>query len=451
MNSVFIFRQDLRINDNIWLYEACNNSICVLPIFIFDTKISDSFWWFDDARFNFLSDAVHNLKLNLQNIWSDLIIFRWDPIDIIINLVKIYKINKVFANNVYDRYWLQRDWQIKTKLMEIGVDFEKYDDYLIWDLKSIKPYKVFSPYFRTLIKNIPTQFHIKSIEKIKTNIEIIQKIKSDKKFDIVSDDDCLFLNKWHKYRKIDWYKSFFEKYDIPWYEDKKNFPHQDETTKLSPYIRFGIISVREVWNHILFDLEKNIYPNLAFEIARRNFWHQIVFYDPSYFELEFLSHRRNLKRENDEELFNRFVEWKTWYPIVDAGIIQLKKENRMHGRIRMVVASFLTKDLLIDRRWGEQFFKKYLLDYDDAVNVGNRQWSASVGADPKPIRIFSPIRQSQRFDPLAKYILKYIPELKNQPIPAIHDPISYNLDYHKPIVNHKIQIQKVKNIYNKIQ
>ena len=219
---------------------------------------------------------------------------------------------------------------------------------------------------------------------------------------------------------------------------------RDGSSRMSPYLRFGIISVRQLYNHI----KKLSAQNYLFELGRREFWQHIAGRFPEARFLEFQEKRRDLKRENDEVLFQKFCAAQTGYPLIDAAILQLKKENWMHNRARMFVASFLCKDLLIDRRRGEEFFKKYLLDYDENINIGNWQRSASVGADPKPIRIFSPIRQAERFDPEAKYIQTYLPELEFIPIPSLHDPITYPIPaYPKPIVNHKERVPRAKEMY----
>lgn len=174
-----------------------------------------------------------------------------------------------------------------------------------------------------------------------------------------------------------------------------------------------------------------------------------MFHFPETRLVEFLEKRRKLAWDNNEKYFKARQDGKTGYPIVDAGMRQLKEENWMHNRVRMIVASFLTKDLLIDRRRGEKHFANYLLDYDENVNIGNRQRTASVGADPKPLRIFSPIRQSERFDPDCIYIKKRLPELKDFSPKEIHNPLEHDLKYAKPIVDHYERSKKAKEIYAK--
>lgn len=440
-NSIFRFRQDLRTYDNIWLYELYRQKNKVLPIFILDENIIDWFWWLSDKRFRFLRDAIKNLEKDLNNIWLNLLIIKWKPEKIIPKLINNLKIDSIYLNKSYDTYWMQRDFEIKNFCKKNNILFNDFVDNLLQDLIEIKPYKIFSPYFKKWISNLPYNFKLKEIDKL-TSIEK-EKIKILKKdFNIVYNVDDII--KWeNKYWPIDQRKKIVNTFDFEQYENTKNFPWIDWTSRLSPYIRFWIISIRELYNIA----RKNNAQNYLFELWRREFRHQISIYFPYTREKEFIEHRQNLERENNQKLFQKFCEAKTWYPIVDAAIKQLKETNRMHNRLRMIVASFLTKDLLIDRRRWEEFFKKYLLDYDEIINIWNWQRSASVWADPKPIRIFNPIRQSERFDSDAKFIKKRIPELKNYLPKLIHNPLENNLNYHKPIINHQEQVRRTKQIY----
>ena len=196
--------------------------------------------------------------------------------------------------------------------------------------------------------------------------------------------------------------------DFSRYDEERNLPGVDGSTRLSPYIRFGVFSIREIYAKVWEN------PTLLSEIIWREFWYHIPHYFPETYHLEFQEKRRNItwKIDTESDLWKRFENAETGYPLVDAAIKQLYETNWMHNRLRMVVASFLTKNLGYDWRIGEKWFKKYLIDYDEAVNIGNWQWSASVGADPKPVRIFNPLLQSERFDSEAKFIKKYIKELE---------------------------------------
>ena len=216
----------------------------------------------------------------------------------------------------------------------------------------------------------------------------------------------------------------------------------DGTSRLSPYLRFGVFSVRQIYN-----TAKNVSETFLSEMAWREFWWHILYYFPNTKNEEFQEKRRHIQWSQDQGMFGKWCRGETGYPIVDAAMRQLNETNWMHGRARMVVASFLTKDMHIDWRLGEQYFAEKLLDYDEAVNLGNWQWSASVGADPKPLRVFSPMLQSEKFDPEVKFIKKYIPELEFENIKAIHNPLEIPLSYCRAIVDHRIETHKARELY----
>jgi deoxyribodipyrimidine photo-lyase len=439
--SIFRFRQDLRIYDNIWLYELSKENNKMLAIFILDENIINWFWWLSDPRFSFLKDALKNLNKDLKKIWLNLTIIKWKPEIIIPQTIKELDIDSIYLNKSYDTYWMQRDFEIKTFCKKNNIWFHDFIDSLLQDLLNIKPYKIFSPYFKTWVSNLPQKFELKKIKKLDTlEIKEIEILKNN--MNIIENIDNII--KWKNlHRPINKRKIIIKKFNFESYEDTKNFPSIEWTSRLSPYIRFWIISIRHLYNIA----KINNANNYIFELWRREFWHQISIYFPYTREKEFIKHRQDLKRENNEKLFEKFCAAKTGYPIIDASIKQLKETNRMHNRLRMVVASFLTKDLLIDRRRGEEFFKKYLLDYEQIINIWNWQRSASVWADPKPIRIFSPIRQAERFDSETKFIKKRIPELEQYSPKQIHDPLNNKLNYYQPIVNHKEQVIKAKEMY----
>jgi Deoxyribodipyrimidine photolyase len=236
-----------------------------------------------------------------------------------------------------------------------------------------------------------------------------------------------------------------EEFDFRAYNELRNRLDLDGTSKLSPYIRFGVISLKKIYGKAVEQAGLNC--QYVKELAWREFWYHIKHYFPELKNLEFQEKRRGIPWSDDQVIFRAFVEGRTGYPIVDAAIRQLHVEGYMHNRARMIVASFLTKDLFIDWRLGEDFFKEHLIDYDEVVNVGNWQWVASVGADPKPFRMFNPILQSKKFDPEAKYIKKYLPELKELPPHMIHDPLRYKLPYHRPIVNHFERVRRVREYF----
>ncbi|MCX8170597.1 MAG: hypothetical protein N3E47_01300 [Candidatus Bathyarchaeota archaeon] len=239
-----------------------------------------------------------------------------------------------------------------------------------------------------------------------------------------------------------WHTHRLQFFDFRKYAVTRDYPYLDGTSKLSPYISLGILSIRDLFNYAVEFSEEFVR-----QLAWREFYYYLKNKYPWMRNMEIKSRMRNIRWENDEYLINAFKEGKTGYPIVDAGIRQLKSERWMHNRVRLIVANFLVKDLHVDWRIGEDFFKKNLIDYDETLNVGNWQWSASVGVDPLPLRVFNPMRQAEKYDPLCEYIKKYIPELRDLDHKELHDPLKYRLKgYYEPIVNHYERIKKFKEM-----
>lgn len=424
-NVIFWFRQDLRTFDNKWLIQAVKTSENLLPIFILDKNIIDSFLWLEDKKFLFLKESLLNLDIELKKLWSKLTIYHDYPEKIIPEISKKYCIEAIFTNKSYSRYWKKRDDKIDLFCMKNNLEFFRENDYLLNEPEEIEQRKVFTPYYKLWQKKL--------LEK-EIILEKPWKINQiENNFNIKSFLDYLIPWEKHPYFDLDFLNSRIEKFSFENYEKFRNDLDLDWTSRLSVYLRFWLISVRQ-----LYKIVENRSKTYISELAWREFWQHINYYFPYTKDYEFQLKRRNINWKNDERLFEKWCMWETWYPVVDAAMKQLVETNWMHWRARMIVASFLTKDLLIDWRWWEAFFKKHLLDYDENVNFWNWQWSASVWADPKPLRIFSPLLQSEKFDKNAKFIKKYLPELNNQNIKFIHNPIDNNLNYYKIIVDHKV-------------
>lgn len=431
--SIFWFRQDLRTFDNRWLIECIEKSDSVLPIFILDKNIVWDFWWLQDKKFWFLREALENLSKEIFKLsWLPLYIFYDYPENIIPFLVEKYNINSLYINKSYSNYGSKkRDIKIENILKQKNISFHLIADFLMIEPEDIPQRKVFTPFFK-LWKQFPKDTLLLSPESF-SGIKIEEVFQAK---------DFITTQK-HPYFTLDFWKQRLKNHIKEDYEKFRNYLDIDGTSKISPYLRFGIFSVRQIFNLA----EKN--ETFLSEIAWREFWQHINYYFPECKSLEFQENKRHISWEKNEFLFQRFCEWKTGYPIVDASIKQLLQTNRMHGRSRMIVASFLTKDLHIDWREWEKFFKKHLLDYDENMNFWNWQWSASVWADPKPLRIFNPILQSQKFDPEAKFIKKYLPELHQEDLKAIHNPLEYELNYLKPIVDHRIEQKITREMYKR--
>ncbi len=424
--AIFWFRQDLRVYDNRWLIKAIKEIWEVLPIFIIDKNITDDFLWLEDKKFWFIREALEELDKDIKKLsWESIKVFYDKPEDIIPKLMDKYDIDFLYANKSYWTYWKKRDEKILWLLNEKWKDFLLHDDFLLVEPENVEQRKVFTPFYKLWQKviGVPEEIEAKKFR----NIKIEENNKTS---------DFIKIEK-HPYFTMDFWKIRFEEHIKKSYSEYRNDLDKDATSKLSPYIRFGIFSIRQLYNKA-----KYINSDFVSELAWREFWQHIDYYFPFTKKVEFQEKRRNIKWKHDEVLFEKWCNWETGYPVVDAAMKQLKETNWMHGRARMVVASFLTKDLLIDwRRW-EKHFKKYLLDYDENVNFWNWQWSASVWADPKPLRIFNPCLQSEKFDPKAIFIEKYLPELKWKDLKSIHNPIDNKLDYKAIIVDHK-EAQKI--------
>lgn len=435
--SIFIFRQDLRLEDNKGLIKAINESKEILPIFIFDENILANFPP-QSAVVWFIVDALQKLDSDLQKRWSYLSVYYWDTKKIIPTLIKKYNIDGVYRNESYWYGAIDRDVWVKDRCRKHAIACYDSHDFLIVPIDAIPARKVFTPFYKLRQKYIQEKPHILEIDIIPNKIQspkidISNLSQIEKKLDFIPNTQ----------RPIWFWDKRKDNFSFSTYNETRNIPSIDGSSKLSPYIRFWLLSIRELYIKAKND-EAQVYIS---ELAWREFRQHIFYNFPLSRTLEFQEKKRNIKRNNNKKHFEAWQNGMTWYPLVDAGMRQLKAENRIHNRVRMVVASFLTKDLLIDRRWWESHFAKFLIDYDTNVNIGNRQRSASVWADPKPLRIFSPMLQSKRFDPDCKYIKKWLPELEKHSPKEIHDPLNYDLWYSKPIVDHYEQSKKAKEVY----
>lgn len=422
--TLFIFRQDLRTHDNTGLIEAIQNSKEIFPIFIHDTRAIEDFGR-DDPRFGLIREALEEIDTDLQKVGGRLTVYQWKPEEIIQEIIQKYHINAVYINRSYSPRGKARDDTILGICDASGVDFHSFQDFLIVEPHECEQRKVFTPYSMLWKK-----FLIANPERLNMREFHGNSTKWFTPPDRREIEEVISVPH-HPLWTLAFGRSRLER-DFAHYDDLRNLPAVDGSTRLSPYIRFGIFSIREIYIKI----QDN--PTLLSEIIWREFWYQIAYYFPFTYQIEFQERRRTIEWDRDESsyLWERFQAGKTGYPLVDAAIRQLIETNWMHNRLRMVVASFLTKNLGIDWRLGEKYFKKYLIDYDEAVNYGNWQWSASVWADPKPVRIFNPLLQSERFDTECRFIKKYISELEWVDPKKIHS-LELQGVYYTPIVDQK--------------
>ena len=439
---IFWFRQDMRVQDNTGLFEAIHNCAEVLPIFILDEHITPWFGGLTDNKFWFIREALEQVSAELKSIWGDkVIVLKWKPEEIIPDLVKKYEIQCLYTNTSYGTYGKARDRKVFEKVSELGCAIESHKDFLIAEPHEVEQRKVFTPYFKLWKKHQfdTSELTIDEFEQLETTEQTEAK-------------DFIDIEQ-HPYFRMSFWKKRFEGLPFERYDETRNNLDQDWTSRLSPYLRFGVYSVRQIYNKVVANYDsyelnqKKAIDTYVSELVWREFWWQIFYNFPNTKHEEFQEKRRHIEWSQDIEMFEKWCKWETGYPVVDAAMKQLNETNWMHGRARMIVASFLTKDMHIDWRLGEKYFKEKLLDYDEAVNLWNWQWSASVGADPKPLRIFNPILQSQKFDKAWKYIEKYIPELSGQPIKAVHNPLEQVLNYIPTIVDHRIETRRARELY----
>ena len=424
---LFWHRRDLRIHDNAGLYKALKRGDKVKPIFIFDKEILDDLPK-DDQRVLFIHQEITKLKKAYQDLGSDLTIYYGDPIEVFKRIIEkeIPQTTHVFTNRDYEPYALNRDKAIFEYLKSRKIEFIGAKDHVIFEKEEItkddgKPYKVFTPYMRRWKEKV-NDFYLKSYptKKYTNNLSSFNKTSA-----MITLADMGFSNE----QKMDFPSVNIDEKIIKDYEKTRDIPALKGTTRMSLHLRFGTVSIREL-ARIGGKNEK--YLN---ELIWRDFYQMIIYYFPEIVNKALKPKYDDIPWENDEKKFKKWSEGKTGYPIVDAGMRELNKTGFMHNRVRMIVASFLTKHLLIDWRWGEAYFAKKLLDFELASNAGGWQWAASSGVDAQPyFRVFNPYTQQEKFDKDEKYIKKWIPEYKTS-------------DYPEPIVEHKFARERAINTF----
>jgi deoxyribodipyrimidine photo-lyase len=474
MHSLIIFwhRRDLRIKDNLGLDSAAQQTKQVVGLFCFDPHILNR----DDlapARVTYLIGCLQELAQSYQQLGSQLLIVKDSPSLIIPRLAEALNASAVYWNLDVEPYAQQRDQQIETALKQKGIKVKTAWDQLLHPPGSIltqgnKPYTIYSPFWRNWEQQdklkpvkLPSQLGGLNPEQqqIATKLGIIPlPTAHDLGF---SWETELLLQPGEKAAQIR--LDYFCQSLLRDYEVNRNFPALDGTSHLSAALKFGAISIRTIWQATIAELEnsqsdeerENII-SWQKELAWREFYQHCLYFFPQLATGAYRRQFQNFPWQNNETLFQAWCEGKTGYPIVDAAMRQLNETGWMHNRCRMIVASFLTKDLIIDWRWGEKYFMQKLYDGDLAANNGGWQWSASSGMDPKPLRIFNPASQAQKFDPEAEYIRTWLPEISSLDTESLVtgkiaplEAQSYN--YPLPIVEHQQQQQQFKNLYQMLK
>ncbi len=423
--TVFWFRRDLRISDNKGLYEALKGSNRVIPIFIYDSDIIDDLKK-DDHRLTFIENALGGINNAMKRNRCSIGTYRGTPKAIFKKLLQEYPIEKVIANHDYEPYANHRDKEIQKLLQSEGVDFVTFKDHVVFEKDEVikddgNPYVVYTPYCRKWI----AKFETEGIENYPSE-SLLDNLYNDAALPSLSLADM-------GYKKSDLIPVAF-KFDnevIDSYEATRNFPATDSTSRLGVHLRFGTQSVRKL---ISKSAERDN-PTFLKELIWREFFMQILWHFPHTKDQSFKKQYDRIVWRNQEEEFEKWCSGTTGYPLVDAGMRQLNSTGFMHNRVRMLVASFLCKHLLIDWRWGEAYFAEKLFDYEMASNVGNWQWAAGSGVDAAPyFRIFNPHEQIKKFDKGLNYINQWVEDFNEPSYPA-------------PIVEHKMARERCLTSY----
>ena len=420
--SIFWHRRDLRIHDNAGLYKALKSSASVQPIFIFDRNILDLLPR-NDQRVLFIYQHVQKLKEAYRKLGSDLWVFYGSPLEILPKLTEEKGFDSVNTNRDYEPYALERDKTMFDLLKAKNVEFHGAKDHVIFEKNEVlkddgKPYTVFTPYSRKWKAKMNDYFLSSySVENYLGNLnKRNEEVKFPSLLEMGFNDEQLF-----PFPKDVASNELIKNYDL-----RRNFPSVEGTSRLSVHLRFGTISIRELARQA-----HNLNETFLNELIWRDFYQMIIYHFPHSAKDAFKPAYDKIHWEKNEEHFQAWCKGKTGYPLVDAGMRELNETGFMHNRVRMVVASFLTKHLLLDWRWGEAYFAEKLMDFELASNVGGWQWAAGCGCDAAPyFRVFNPAAQQEKFDKKMEYIKKWVPEFGISTYP-------------EPIIDHKFARERV--------
>ena len=412
--TIFWFRRDLRLLDNTGLNLALLKSNDVQPIFIFDKNILEELPN-DDPRVNFLYDELLKINNELKTYNSSLKIFYGKPLDVFKQLSQENPELKVYTNRDYEPYAIARDEEINKLLLENGSELISSKDQVIFEKNEVVkndglPYTVFTPYKNKWLAKFKEEgFHLE----LKLNSKNFY--KSNHEFPSMEELG---------FKKSSIKVPPFSLDRVHNYEETRNFPSLDSTSKIGPHLRFGTVSIREIVSKV-----KDLNDTYLSELIWREFFMQILWHFPKVVHENFRPKYNFIKWRNNEEEFEKWCKGQTGYPLVDAGMRELNQTGFMHNRVRMVTAGFLCKHLLIDWRWGEAYFAKKLLDYELSSNNGNWQWSAGTGCDAAPyFRVFNPSEQIKKFDKQNTYINKWVEDLNefSYPNPVVEHAFARN-------------------------
>ncbi len=409
--AIFWHRRDLRISDNHGLFTANSDFKEIIPVFIFDVNILEKLKSYD-ARVTFIHENIVDLASKYENHGNQLEVFFGNPTELIPKLAEKWNVSAVYTNKDYEPYALERDAAVREKLSQHAISFKNFKDHVIFEEHEVMkddglPYTVFTPYMNKWKR------HLQENPWKEFDSEGTLKPRNFVKNDVITLESMGFKPN----ESISFPERKIAKSILKNYHDTRDIPAILGTSRLSVHLRFGTLSIRKLAKVAQETNEK--YFN---ELIWRDFYSMILFHFPKTINNSFKKNYDLIPWLNNESEFNAWCEGKTGYPMVDAGMRELNETGFMHNRVRMIVASFLCKHLLIDWRWGERYFAEKLLDFDLSSNIGGWQWAASSGCDAVPyFRIFNPSSQQEKFDPKFEYIKKWVPEFgtSNYPSPIV--------------------------------
>jgi len=449
--SLFIFRRDLRLEDNTGLIEALKYSEYVLPCFIFDPALLEKNEYRSDNALQFMIESLQDLKRQLEERSGKLYLFYGKPDKVVRELIE-KGIDAVYVNRDYTPFSIRRDNAIKELCSGNGIDFHQYGDCLLNEPEKLlkddgKPYTLFTPYLRKAMNleiRKPQINRYRNFDKVEVGLEegneiykrILPEMNREIRVHGGRTEALRILNNLRRYKN---------------YEKERDYPAKDKTTHLSAHNKFGTCSIREVYYSIKDQLGST--HALITELYWRDFFTHIALHFPKIFGRSFREKYDRIEWCYNKKMFKVWCDGITGFPIVDAGMRELNITGFMQNRIRMITSSFLTKDLHIDWRWGERYFARKLVDYDPSVNNGNWQWSASTGSDAQPyFRIFNPWLQQRKYDPKCEYIKRWVTELRDLSPKEIHNldkrRPSKLKDYPEPMVDHSEESRVAKSMFS---
>jgi deoxyribodipyrimidine photo-lyase len=425
---LFWHRRDLRIEDNAGLFKALKENDQVQPVFIFDSLILTELPR-NDQRVRFIHQEIQRLKKEYQEMGTDLEVYFGNPIELIPSIAQKFSCSAVYTNRDYEPYALERDKQIFASLEDLGISFIGSKDHVIFEKNEVTkddglPYTIFTPYARKWKANITES----TLTSYSTSIYRANLAPREKVQELISLNELGFDD----VQLFPFPDRSFPESIVNDYHENRDFPIVNGTSRLSLHLRFGTISIRKLAR---FAIERNeTYLN---ELIWRDFYQMIIYHFPHSVKNAFKKQYDKIEWEQNEAHYKAWCEGKTGYALVDAGMRELNETGFMHNRVRMVVASFLTKHLLIDWRRGESYFAEKLMDFELASNIGGWQWAAGCGCDAAPyFRVFNPTAQQEKFDKQKKYIQKWVPEYGTP-------------SYPNPIIDHVFARERVLSRFKK--